>query len=541
MILDDARPLVIINSGAYAHQELSAEFGALPPAFLPIGLNRLYELQSRMFAASGCELILTLPESFEVPVWDANRLQELGFTVLRTADDLPLGEALLQALGQTGFADRPLRLLHGDTLLTGFDPARDDTVAVADGRDGYRWAVVASDAKGRVTGVSRPTLVRDDSHGELLCGYYALASARTFAAQLALARGDFHAGLQAYAVAHGLTTFSADRWLDFGHVQTFFNSRRVVATARAFNTLQIGESRVRKRSFSASGKLRAEARWLREAPPTLAPFCARLLDEGEDDEGYFYDTEYEYMPTLAELYVFGALSPSSWARVLASCVDFMERSSQSGRGAVIDGHLHGLVVNKTRERMERFSRNDGFDLDAPNMLNGRPAPSLNACLEDISSVLENCGDEPAVLHGDFCFSNILYNFRTNRIRLIDPRGQTETGEFSLLGDMRYDLAKLMHSLCGRYDLIVAGRFSGGRVGAHAFEFALAPEDWRVKLEETAKSLVVGGVRLDSEVVWAAMTSLFLSMVPLHADRPDRQHAFLANALRLHLSLGGERA
>ena len=50
------------------------------------------------------------------------------------------------------------------------------------------------------------------------------------------------------------------------------------------------------------------------------------------------------------------------------------------------------------------------------------------------------------------------------------------------------------------------------------------------------SMEMGGVRLGSAVVWAAMTSLFLSMPPLHADRPDRQQAFVANALRLH----GER-
>ena len=31
-----------------------------------------------------------------------------------------------------------------------------------------------------------------------------------------------------------------------------------------------------------------------------------------------------------------------------------------------------------------------------------------------------------------------------------------------------------------------------------------------------------------------MTSLFLSMPPLHGDRPDRQGAFIANALRLHM-------
>jgi hypothetical protein len=36
---------------------------------------------------------------------------------------------------------------------------------------------------------------------------------------------------------------------------------------------------------------------------------------------------------------------------------------------------------------------------------------------------------------------------------------------------------------------------------------------------------------DTEII-AIVVHLFLSMLPLHSDRPDRQRAFLANALRL---------
>ena len=76
-----------------------------------------------------------------------------------------------------------------------------------------------------------------------------------------------------------------------------------------------------------------------------------------------------------------------------------------------------------------------------------------------------------------------------------------------------------------------------KVGPQAFELSFPQESWRDDLESIAKALSMGGIRLGSRVVWAAMTSLFLSMPPLHADRPDRQGAFIANALRLHLELG----
>jgi hypothetical protein len=85
-------------------------------------------------------------------------------------------------------------------------------------------------------------------------------------------------------------------------------------------------------------------------------------------------------------------------------------------------------------------------------------------------------------------------------------------------------------------MILTGHYAGGRMGPQAFELSFPQERWRDDLESTAKGLSMGGIRLGSRVVWAAMTSLFLSMPPLHADRPDRQGAFIANALRLHHEL-----
>lgn len=528
------RPLVLINSGAYAVQELVAEFGELPPAFLPVGLGRLYELQARMLEPLGGDLHLTLPDSFDLPAWDAGRLAALGFTLIRTPDALSLGAALLYALGRLEFRDRPLRILHGDTLIGGVDLRLDDAAAVMDGGDGYRWATVQVSGDGLVEAVTPPDRTGAGASGPRLCGYFAFGSAARFAEKLAVSEGDFYGALNLQTAETALEATTPTPWLDFGHVQTFFRSRRIVTTERAFNSLHISEMRVRKRSASAAPKLRAEARWLREVPPALAPFCARVLQEGEDDDSYFYDSEYEYMPTLAELYVFGRVTPPAWSRILGSCADFVDAAAAAGNGAEVDGLLRRLVVDKTSERLAAFAADAGLDLDAPNTLNGAPAPSLRRCLRDIEAALAGCGDLPSVMHGDFCFSNILFSFRTDRVRLIDPRGMDDRGGFSLHGDRRYDLAKLMHSVCGRYDLIMAGQHSGGRVGAQAFELSFPADPRRAGIEAMSASLRMGGVRLGSQVVWAAMTSLFLSMPPLHGDRPDRQGTFIANALRLHM-------
>ena len=65
---------------------------------------------------------------------------------------------------------------------------------------------------------------------------------------------------------------------------------------------------------------------------------------------------------------------------------------------------------------------------------------------------------PSVVHGDFCLSNIFYDFRAENIKLIDPRGLDTKNNFTIYGDQRYDLAKLMHSIIGLYDHILANLY-----------------------------------------------------------------------------------
>jgi hypothetical protein len=313
----------------------------------------------------------------------------------------------------------------------------------------------------------------------------------------------------------------------------------VVTTARAFNTLEISETVVRKRSEDTR-KLKAEAGWLHALPSTLRPYTARLIGDGEDARGYFYDTEYAYMPTLAELFVFGQLRPASWQRILSSCKAFLDAAAEAAPEGMPDRVLDQLTIDKTEARLEQHARDTGFDLDAPNRLNGRPAPSLRACLNEVAAVVRRAEPHPSVMHGDYCFSNILYDIRTDRIRLIDPRGLLPDGEIGIGGDTRYDAAKLMHSIEGRYDLIIAGQYAATGGGTNDFQLSFSPNPIHDQLTEAARSMTMGGVRLDDEVVAAATVSLFLSMLPLHADRPDRQTAFIANALRLHQQLDGNR-
>jgi len=540
------KPIALILSGAYIDQELAAELGVLPPAFLPVGMRRLYDLQIESLAALNANLFMTLPSGMALPEWDAARLAQAGLNVLPSPEGLGLGAALLNALAVIGFDDTPIRILHGDTLIQDLDLALDDVVSVTPGGDGYRWATVR-ETDGDVDEIVAPNPTDAATAPLRLSGYFAFSSTRVLAQALAQARGDFLTALNLYGSQRRLRILLGGRWLDFGHVQTFFRSRRAVSTARAFNHLHITDTTVIKRG-NQPDKLKAEAYWLANAPPAIRPYCARLIEEGEDAQGYFYSTDYEYIPTLAELYTFGRVNRSAWSDILSNCGDFMDAAASAppeagldvGRHLGVGDHkvcaLYALAIDKTYARLEQFARQTGFDLDAPLRLNGRPCPSVLRCAEATTAIVAATTPRPALMHGDFCFSNILYSFRTHRIRLIDPRGYATPGRPSLYGDSLYDAAKLMHSAAGRYDLIIADRYAGSSSLAYDLELRFADDAEQLWLEQAAAERTMGGVKLGALEVMAVTATLFLSMPPLHADKPRRQWALLANGLRLFLDL-----
>ncbi|CAN5827421.1 hypothetical protein BH11PSE1_BH11PSE1_05230 [soil metagenome] len=522
----------LVMSGAVVGQELAAEFGPLPPSMLPVGVQKLYELQMAALAAAGT-VHLVLPEAHFVSDHDRARLAELSVEIVPIPEGLRLGEAVVYALNSIGAGDGPVQILHGDTLISEPPLEASDLIVGGQASNEYAWAEMEVDARGRVLSLVNTAAGEDGHEGwPVATGYFAFASSLDLLRSLTRMRGDFIGGVNHYLASHVVALAPAAGWLDFGHLQTFFQSRLAVTTARAFNTVRIDGLTARK-SSADQAKIWAETHWLQEAPPAIQVYCGRLLGFGSEDGQVFYETEYEFLPVLSELFVHGAVGRKPWLRILASCEAFLTTCSEHrGPGS---GALKLLVADKTEARLEAFARAAGFDIDQPLSLAGRPMPSLRAISE---ALVPAYGQErpECVLHGDFCFSNILYDSRVRRIKAIDPRGLVGTKP-TIYGDLRYDLAKLAHSVVGRYDQIIAGRCAVSVEGSDytiAFE-EIACQPW---LEAGLGDLAIDGVAGLSPEVRAIMVSLFLSMIPLHADRPDRQQAFVANALRLYAELDG---
>ncbi len=530
--------LWLVMSSAYIGAELAAEFGNLPPAFLPVGSARLYEYQLARISA-GRTVYLTIPEGFEPNPEDLRRLQDFKVSLIPIPDGMRLGEAVVYAVNSIGEPDQALRILHGDTLIDDLSTGEADIVAVANLGDGYSWAQVDV-IDGRI--LKLETIAAGSEYvanRPVATGFFVFSSSTAFVRAVTRARGDFIDGINRYARDVALRPLRVESWYDFGHAQTYFRSRRAVTTARAFNALRL-DGRTARKSSQDGHKMRAEADWLRQVPPQVQLYCVRVLDAGTEGGQEFYETEYQYIPTLSELFVFGALGRPAWSRIADACAEFLDICAANPpsdiAAAVGNTYLHKLAIGKTMARLDDYARATGFDIDHDLIVSGRPVPSLSRMAQEFAQIVGRAPERPAVImHGDFCFSNILFDSRTNRIKVIDPRGYIDVGAPSVFGDTRYDLAKLARSVIGRYDQIIAGRYSLTVNDRYSFSLSFERSTQLAWLHDMFADITVAGTRLGSSEVSAIMAGLFLSMLPLHADRPDRQQAYIANAARLYRS------
>ncbi len=273
----------IITSAAYVNSEIAAEFGQLPPAFLPMGHKRLFSWQIESLRAVSSRIVLTLPESYHISTWDLSDLRGSNVEIIRVPDGLSIGESLSQALILANALDRAI-ILHGDTLFLNPIPTGTDWVSTAASRGSYAWGAI--DATGKFV-PSRPLGGEvGPSGGEaVLTGLFALSSGLKLLRCLTSSRGDFLQGLNHYTRTSPLQFQHLDQWLDFGHLQTFYRSRAAANTARSFNTLSVAENSVLK-SGSKVGKIRGEAAWFDSLPAPLRLFCPPFLGEEKTEDGF---------------------------------------------------------------------------------------------------------------------------------------------------------------------------------------------------------------------------------------------------------------
>lgn len=516
----------LITSAAYIGEEMQAEFGRIPPAFLPIGSAYLVQHQLRYLRDRNRKFI-SLPAGFELSEPQLLLLQNENIGLIRVNSEKSLGMSIFQAILEIG-PGSPLEILHGDTLVISPPLPQTDAVSIDTVTEEYEWGLVST-THDQVSKIYDPAASEGlTEHSQVLSGYFFFED--TWELLKCLTRQDFNLmrAINDYAKAKKLIAMREIETLDCGHLKTLYASRRRLATTRHFNSLVVDDYLVSKRSCDHL-KMAAEANWLRSIPSDLQPFSVRLIEDNAEHLLGEYRTLYSSYPTIAELYL-AQSSSIIWRKVLNSCTEFLGRAFQH-KAPDTSSPFKWLVIDKLRERIQAYP---AFlpPFREPLRINGYSVGTLESIVDHLEAVVSSAPELPScVMHGDFCFSNILFDLRADRILLIDPRGLIGD-EMTIYGDVRYDIAKLAHSILGRYDQIMAEDLRSVGNGVE-FTLEIPFDPRRVRLEEMFLSAQVGGISFAALEIKAAMIALFLSMIPLHKEDAGRQKTLFANGLRLY--------
>lgn len=499
--------MILITSAKYISYGLASEFGHIPPCMLPVQNRRLYEHQISLIKSFFNDTIyISLPSDYKVPEFDENRLSELNVIVVRINPNTSLAASINAALTTAACLNEPLHILFGDSLFKSL-PLDDDIYLYGMPEDDYKWDY------------------SDKQH--IYSGFFSFSDQYKLQSLLNCTDEFTNA-----AVNYGLSGIEADGWLDFGLQNIYYRSIARFTTQRAFNSLDITGYSVVKRSED-SKKMSAEANWFLHVPHDMKKFIPSVWDCFDNG----YEIEYFYLSSLASMYVYGEHSYNTWVNIINACSRFIDTEKTYHKDADLKmAHVNNkLFTEKTRPRILKYALSENLDLSLPLIYNGIQVPSVNDIIDDLDKTIKKDDiDNVSVMHGDFCFSNILYDFKSQSVKVVDPRGISGDGkELSIYGDLRYDIAKLAHSIVGKYDFIIAGRYCYNEISPYDMSFKIY-DNANCKIADHFLSLMNKRYSVSPKTIYPIMINLFLSMLPLHNDNRQRQKALFANALRLYL-------
>ncbi len=465
---------------------------------------------------------------FSFPVPDFNG--ELGYTLVCCLPHVHTPKALI-VLGDTYFEFPKQTLAELDQSFVLVHPVEDAS----------RWCLAHTDKSGVVERlVDKPEEYNRDPVA--LIGVYGIAQWADFAASLTegwaqhLAQGDRRLPLtdvlDPYRKNAPLQAVTAERWFDCGHADKLLESRRRLLQIREFNSIQFDELRgTITKSSKDREKFLDEINYYLLLPERLRIFFPRVVAHRTSWEDLSLTLEYYGYRTLSELLLYENLDPKVWRLIFEHLADAERAFSEFRRDADLKA-LREMYLDRPESRLAQLrSSAIGELVNARRVtLNGNEIRGIPEIWPAVREELQQLVDQTAglsVIHGDLCFSNILYDLSGRLCKFIDPRGSF--GNRGIYGDPRYDVAKLYHSLDGAYDFIVNDLF---RVDLSSNTYSLDAFSGPKATAITAIFEEVFFKTFDRSQIELIEGVLFLTMGVFHGDSREPQTAMFLTGLRI---------
>lgn len=471
---DTAMTTVILPSAKVVTKDLQG-IGKFPAIIYPVDQKRMIDLFNEQYIDFYDIEVLNVvayEEYLQVKrkIGDQKRVNVLKLDELRD-----IGHTISYSIHELGLSDDDFLIINfaDVAVFEKLDCTVGDRCFYSDEDISSKWTYF-NEQGGRITTYyDKIDNTNEIDTNHMFIGLFHITRPYTFAQMIDVedcAKGESDTlwkALKKYSELYKMEMIKVDEWFDVGHIDKYYDMQMVVKS-RIFNHITIDKDRgILTKKSDEKDKFIGEIQWYLKLPSDVEYARPRIFSYSVDYNSPYISMEYYAYHTLHELFLLGDLSDEQWTNIFRRIRFILNDFRRySVKDTDLNGSLKAMYIDKTLSRIQSMIDDEGFpNFDETLVINGVSYVPLNQIYHRIEELTEKYLLDVAefhIIHGDLCFSNIMIDPNYSFIKLIDPRGKF--GKYDIYGDQRYELAKLMHSVNGKYDYIIQDRFSISSMG-----------------------------------------------------------------------------
>ena len=545
--MDSKEIRVLVLSAGKIDLELEKIFGKIPSGLIPLnGKPVIFRIIDKLLDEGIRKISITVGYKKEIleKIVSEQYKDQCSIEFIPTDFNKPPGNSIKTAVDFC--RERKLLIILGDTLIENDLSElikKDENFVITSQEfiDSKNWCIVTK-KDGKIEEIfDKEELSKDQNHYALVGCYFFnhLDILKKILNEFNVEeRLEISTIIKKLKKEENIVTELAQKWHDVGHLENYFSTKQFVLKTRYFNSLQfddLGENVVK--TSQDNTKLINEINWYKNIPNDILELVPKIKDSDVSNNP-FIKLEYVKHPTLSELWLYSDFPYEFWKKIIQGLLDIIQ-TFKKHKENVSEQEYYSIYFQKTVDRIDELINNNKifkeiFD-DEYISVNGIKLKNWSLIRDKIEQRIDELynKDDNCLIHGDLYFSNILYDSGTNKYKLIDPRGRWGNG---ISGDIKYDIAKIRHSVVGGFDTITNGLYTvtyekTSGIDINVFE----PTNYQI-ISKELDTQIEKYWNLDEIKMIEGL--LFISMLPLHEDNFERQLAFFTIGIkRLNEILG----
>ncbi|NWJ20967.1 hypothetical protein HX849_00405 [Marine Group I thaumarchaeote] len=533
--MDTQNVRVLILSAGKIENELEKIFGNIPSGLIPLnGKPVIFRIIDKLLDEGFRKISITVGYKKEIiqEIISKQYKKKIELEFISTEFDKPPGNSIKTAMNYC--PEEKLLIILGDTLiennLTELVDKENSFVLISQKFDNpENWCVITQkDQKINEIFDKEKNLVKNDGHFVLVGGYFFNDAEllRQILEDIDKEKKlEISSIIKKYKNENDVTVELSEQWHDVGHLENYFSTKQFLLKARYFNSLEFDDlAKIVTKKSKNKEKLINEINWYKKIPKEISKLVPKILDSDVSDNPYI-KLEYIKYPTLADIWLYSNFSSDFWVKIIDDLFEIIHEFNRYYEDVTIQEY-NSIYFEKTIQRIDELIKSNNLfkEIFHENfiLINGKEFKNWPVIKDEIKLKINGLHkkEDNCLIHGDLCFSNILYDSKNKNFKLIDPRGKWGQG---ISGDIKYDIAKIRHSVVGGFDMITNGLYSATYDEKNGVKFDIyEPKNYQVICQKL-DSQIKQNWNLDDIKMIEGL--LFISMLPLHKDNLENQFAF----------------